>query len=87
MMDTYLKSKNKDALAALVVEGTNALPICQGRAAQNVVDEEGTAISIPPCGNSAFFYTCIRAPDPVAASDDVEVCSQEEAAPVCGVWA
>ncbi|MDD3182482.1 MAG: hypothetical protein PHD48_06755 [Alphaproteobacteria bacterium] len=75
MIDTYLKSKNKEALESLAASVTNVMPICQGNAAQEGTDESDT------------YYTCVRAPFPIPAFDDVEVCSVEEGTPIIGVWA
>lgn len=87
MIDTYLKSKNKEALAALNGSVINMLPIHQGQAVQVVTGESGEETILPAVGDPEYFYTCVRAVFPIPAFGEVELSNEEEAAPVCGVWA
>lgn len=87
MIDTYLKSRNKESLEVLSGSVINMLPIQQGRAEQTALDEDGNTGLLPAVGDPEYFYTCVRAVFPVPAFGDVELSTEEEAAPLCGVWA
>lgn len=87
MIDTYLKSKNKDALLELQASVTNMIPIAQGRSESTVTLEDGSAETVPACGDPEYFYTCVRAAFHVPAYDEVELCDEEEGKAVVGVWA
>ena len=78
-VDTYLKSKNKQALEDLYAFVTNMVPVAQGQTAD-------VALGMPAKGDPEYFYTCVRAPFAVPAFGGVELSSEEEALPVCGAW-
>lgn len=87
MIDTYLKSKNRDALEAVCQSVVNSISIQQGRAETSYIDEEGNTVDVPAVGDPEYWYTCVRAAFPIQAFDGVEVCSVEEGSLVVGVWA
>lgn len=87
MIDTYLKSKNKAALLDLQASVTNMIPIAQGRSESTVTLEDGSAETVPACGDPDYFYTCVRAAFPVPAFGEVGLCDPVEGEAVVGVWA
>ena len=87
MIDSYLKSKNKESLEALQASVVNMIPVGQGRAESTITLEDGSTETIPACGDPDYFYTCVRAVFPVPAFDDIELCDPVEGEAVVGVWA
>ena len=88
-VDTYLKSKSLEALGALAGMITNVMRPVQGRpATPEVTDAESGVVfpAEPAVGDPEYWYTCVRAPFPVPASSEIEICDPAEGAAVCGVW-
>ena len=85
-VDSYLKSKNPEALEGLRTFVANMLPIVQGIAATSYLNEEGETVNVPAKGDPAYWYSCVRAPFPLPSFAEVELCTANEALPVCGGW-
>lgn len=89
---TYFKSQDQEALTRFVLDFTNRIGPGQGRAAiPESTDEEGNVMpEVPAAGDPTFWYASIIARRDMSFLADGEViqeCTQEEAAPVIGVWA
>lgn len=82
-MDTYLKAKNVKELNALRDFLINVMEPQKGRAAQ-VNEDESVAAAV---GDTAYWYTCVRAPFALTPFDGIEACATDEGRAVCGVWA
>lgn len=82
-IDTYLKSKSKEALDALQTYMNLVIEVKQGRSA--FIDENG--IEHSAAGDSNYWYTCIRSIFSIPAIDQIEACSEDEGKSVVGVWA
>ncbi len=88
-VDTYLKSKNREALEALRGFITNMIDVRQGRSAipsEGVEGDEAYVPAAPAVGDPQYFYTCVRALFPVPAFGEVEACDAGEGANVVGVF-
>lgn len=78
MIDTYLKSTNRESLEKLREFAMNVIGPVQGIAATEM--EAAT-------GDPAYWYVCIRFLLPIAPCGDIEACDSETGTAVCGVWA
>lgn len=89
MIDTYLKSTDKEALEELKKFAKNVIEPQQGRAAVEAsTDEEGNEIPAQPAaGDAAYWYSCVRFCLPIAAYEGVELCDEGEGEAVVGAWA
>lgn len=77
MIDTYVKSTDKEDLELFVADFVNHTPAIQG--VDEHVDEE-TGTSFPAKGDGAYWYACVRSSCSVAGiiSSPLEPCSDEE---------
>ena len=87
MINTYIKSKNREALEAVCQSVVNSIAIQKGRPAYDTTDEAGAVINIPEAGDPEYWYTCVRAAFIIQPYDEVEACTDEEGSAVVGVWA
>lgn len=89
MIDTYLKSKNREALEHLLDFAINVIGPVQGTAAsEGLVLEDGTMIEAQEAkGDPTYWYACIRFLLPITPSGEIESCDEETGRAVCGVWA
>ena len=83
MMDTYLKSTNREALAELKSFAMNVIGPVQG--VNQDVDDDGN--SIPAKGDARYWYVCVRFLLPIQPFGDIEACDVAEGQAVCGIWA
>lgn len=86
MIDSFLKSKNEAALMQLHANMMNVIGPIQGRAEQEITQEDGTVETIAAAGDPAYWYVAVRAPFPVPAYGDIEEANVETCRAVCGVW-
>lgn len=88
-IDTYLKSSDREALAAFCAGFVNVIGLAQGRAATpEMTDPDGNVFpAMPAVGDPAKWYACVRYTSAVTPTGGVEVCDAAEGASVVGVWA
>ncbi|MDD2324579.1 MAG: hypothetical protein PHW63_01005 [Alphaproteobacteria bacterium] len=88
MIDTYLKSTNREALEALRAGAVNVIGPVQGCAAMEAVTlEDGSVIPAQEAkGDPAYWYVCVRLVVPVGVSEEIEACDAAEGQAVCGLW-
>ena len=87
MQDTYFKAKDKKSLDELKAFFLNVLPVKKGAVAiEEATDKDGfiTTGAQPAKGDPDMYYACVRLP---SAYKELEVCTEEEGAAVCGIWA
>lgn len=89
LIDTYLKSHNRDDILGLRAFLKNVMNPVQGRAAtEETTDEEGNIVPAQEAiGDPAYWYTCVRASFPVPIFGTIEACDEETGVALCGRWA
>ncbi|MFA6280380.1 MAG: hypothetical protein WC612_06275 [Bdellovibrionales bacterium] len=76
-IDTYLKSKSREAMESLSGFVTTMIPVAQGIAATQ---------EMPAAGDPDYFYTCVRSVFPIPPFGEVEACGAAEGEAVVGVF-